>query len=291
MPQGIIIKGIGGFYYVKTEKGTLECRARGKFRNEKLTPLVGDIVHVIEQNGGCVIDKIEPRKTELKRPPVANVDQAIIVLAADRPKPDFHLLDKFLLLSEYNRLYTVICINKIDLTDISEAQDIVSPYKDGGYEIIYTSTLTGYGIKRLKEVVKDRVTVLAGPSGVGKSSIMNCLGSSFNVKTGEISGRIGRGKNTTRHSELLEIESGGYVVDTPGFSSLDVSTIDIERIDGLFPEIRNYIGLCRFSGCSHISEPGCAVKDALYKNEINPIRYDSYVRLYNEIKKTGRNYK
>jgi len=290
MPEGIILKGIGGFYYVKTESGTYECRARGKLRKEKITPLVGDKVIIKEQNGSYVIDSILPRKTELIRPPVANVDHCVIVFAASMPDMNPDLLDKFLLLSEHKGLKVTICINKIDLKDINDVEKIIIPYKSAGYKVIYTSVLKGYGIDELKSILRGRITVFAGPSGVGKSTIINSLSPSFNVKTGDVSSKIGRGKHTTRHSELLQLEGGGFVVDTPGFSSLDISFIDKDELDDLFPEFRNCPGSCRFPGCSHISEPGCSIKEALSKGQVNESRYGSYVKIYNEISKMRRNY-
>lgn len=291
MPRGMIVKGISGFYYVKTENIILECKARGKFKNKKITPLVGDMVEISLQNGGCVIDDILPRKTELVRPPAANVDQAVVVFAAARPDPKYELLDRFLLLCEYNSLDVVICINKIDLADREEIDRMLLPYRDGGYMVLYTSTLTGKGIEELKGVLKDRITVFAGPSGVGKSSLLNSLQPSFSVKTGEISEKIGRGKQTTRHTELLELKDGGYVLDTPGFSSLDIDFIDKMELQQLFPEFSDFIDLCRFTGCSHVAEPDCAVKDAVSKKSINVSRYESYVRLFNELKKVRRDCK
>jgi len=292
MPQGIIVKGVGGFYYVKTDDRTVECKARGKFRSEKMSPLVGDIVDIEEQGGSGVIENILPRKTELIRPPVANVDQAIIVFAATKPDPNFELLDKFLLLCHKNNLDIIICINKIDLMDISEVDDLFSFYKDSGFTLIYTSTITGFGIAEIKRKLKDKITVFAGPSGVGKSSLANSIQPSLNMKTGEISKKIGRGKQTTRHTELQELDGGGFIVDTPGFSSLNIDFIDKENISYFFPEFSEYIGLCKFSSCAHITEPGCAIKEAVEKKLINIRRYDSYKKLYNEIiEKQRRNYK
>lgn len=292
MPQGLIVKGVGGFYYVKTGDRVVECRARGKFRSEKVTPLVGDIVDIMEHSGSGVIDKIVPRKTELIRPPVANVDQAIIVFAATKPEPNFELLDKFLLLAEKNELEIIICVNKIDLMDIPSIDNMFSFFRDSGFDVIYTCTKTGYGIPELRKKLMNRITVFAGPSGVGKSSLLNSIQPSFSVKTGEISKKIERGKQTTRHTELLELDGGGYVVDTPGFSSLEIDFINKENISYFFPEFKEYMGLCRFSGCAHVSEPGCAIKNAVQKSLINSKRYESYLRIYNEIiEKQGRNYK
>lgn len=290
MPQGIIIKGVGGFYYVKTELSIVECRARGKFRNEKLTPLVGDIVNITEQSGSGVIDSILPRKNVLIRPAVANIDQAVIVLAAAKPEPNTNLLDRFLLLIERDYLDITICINKIDLIESTLVQNLMVPYKQAGYNILYTSTITGYGIDMLKDNLKDRTSVFAGPSGVGKSKLLNTLQPSFNMKTGEISSKIERGRHTTRHSELLELDTGGFVVDTPGFTSLNIDSINKVNLQNFFPEFNDYIGLCRFSGCSHINEPDCAVKNGVISNKVSKLRYDSYLNLYNEISKVRRNY-
>lgn len=285
MPQGIIIKGIGGFYYVKAEGRVLECKARGRFRNEKITPLVGDMVDIVEKSGGSMIQSILPRKTELIRPSVANVDQAVIVFACTKPEPNLNLLDRFLVLSAHNRLETVICLNKLDLTGSEAADRIAEPYRKAGYVCIYTSTVTGQGIEELRNALKNKITVFAGPSGVGKSSILNKLQPSLKLKTGDISEKLERGRHTTRHSELMEFDGGGYVVDTPGFSSLDIDFISKEEIEYCFPEFNDFRGLCRFTGCSHISEPGCAVKEAVKNNAISETRYASYARLYDEISK------
>ena len=291
MPQGIIIKGIGGFYYVKTVLRTVECRARGKFRNEKLTPLVGDNVNIIEQSGSGVIDSIMPRKNVLTRPAVANIDQAVIVLAAAKPDPSTYLMDRFLLLAEKNYLNITICINKIDLVDFIFIQNMMMPYVQAGYDVLYTSTLTGYGIDILRDNLKNKTSVFAGPSGVGKSKLLNAVQPSFNMKTGEISAKIERGKHTTRHSELLELDIGGFVVDTPGFTTLEIESIDKSDLQNYFPEFHDYHGLCRFSGCAHINEPDCAVKNDVLNNKISKKRYDSYLNLYNEISKIRRIYK
>lgn len=291
MPQGIIYKGIGGFYYVKSDNKVVECKARGKFRNDKITPLVGDMVDIVEKNGSYVIDSIIPRKNILIRPLVANVDQAVIIFAAAKPEPNLGLLDRFLILSEYNGLSITICINKIDLLEIAVINDMFIPYKNAGYKIIYTSTLKGYGINELKHNLENKISVLAGPSGVGKSSLLNAVQPNLMLKTGDISDKVERGKHTTRHTELMELETGGFVVDTPGFSSLDIDFIKKEEIEQFFPDFIEYLGLCKFSGCTHISEPNCAVKAALSNGRINNERYNSYVRLYNEISKLRRQYK
>ncbi|KPU43972.1 putative ribosome biogenesis GTPase RsgA [Oxobacter pfennigii] len=293
MPQGLIIKGIGGFYYVKTEEGIVECRARGKFRNENITPLVGDMVTVSIHNNSNSLDKIHERKNQLIRPPVANVDQLIIVFAAVKPEPNLELLDKFLIVAELNNMDIAICINKIDLIEAPLIEGMFAPYKEAGFNIIYTSTKKDIGIEDLKLYLKDKVSVFSGPSGVGKSSLLNKLHPSFNMETGEISKKIERGKQTTRHTQLLELHEGGYVADTPGFSSLEYEAmkVDYEELDYLFPEFRDFLGQCKFTGCSHTKEPGCAVKNAVEEKQVNKRRYESYVRMYDDIKKLGRNYR
>lgn len=291
MPQGTIIKGISGFYYVKSGDTVFECRARGKFRRENVSPLTGDTVEILSQNGSCTIENILPRRTQLIRPPVANVEQAVIVFAASLPDPNLNLLDRMLLLAEHSHLKIVICINKVDLSESTYISELSAPYRDAGYKVIYTSKITGEGIDDLKEELSKKVSVFAGPSGVGKSTLLNAVNPEFSLKTGSISDKIGRGKHTTRQVELLKMESGGYVVDSPGFSSLSIDFIGIDELENLFPEFGRFLNLCRFSKCHHINEPGCAVKKAVSDRLINKKRYDSYIWFYNEIAKLGRKYK
>lgn len=291
MPQGILVKGIGGFYYVKYGDKIIECKARGKFRNQGITPLVGDLVDFSDYYNSCVIDNIAPRKNELVRPPVANIDQAIIVFAAANPEPNLRLLDRFLILAEYNNLAVIICINKIDLVDMDNAERLMVPYKNAGYRVIYTSTKKGSGIDELKNSLRCKINVFAGPSGVGKSSLLNVVQPGYNLKTGDLSDKLKRGKHTTRHCELLGLTDGGFVVDTPGFSSLDIDSIDKEELQHFFPEFADFSERCKFYGCSHVNELECAVKSAVADNLINPDRYSTYVDLYNELSKTRRRYK
>jgi ribosome small subunit-dependent GTPase A len=288
MPQGVIVKGVGGFYYVESEDTTYECRARGKFRNMKITPLVGDNVEITVSSGGCAIDSILPRKNELVRPSVSNIDQLFIVFAASKPDPNLNLLDRLLLFAEYNKLNAIICINKIDLMNISEVRNMMAGYEKAGYRVIYTSTHTGEGVDEVRGCIRNGITVFSGPSGVGKSSLLNSINPSFKLKTGDISDKIGRGKHTTRHVELFGMEGGGYIVDTPGFSSLEIDGIDANDLDGLFPEFQHYLGLCRFSACRHINEPDCAVKEAVFDKLIDRKRYESYIWFFNEIAKNRR---
>lgn len=291
MPQGTIIKGIGGFYYVKSGDTVYECRARGKFRRENICPMVGDLVEILCQNGSCTIEDILPRKTVLIRPPVANVEQAVIVFAASHPEPSLNLLDRMLLLAEHSRLKIVICINKIDLVSTEDIEELSSPYAAAGYNVIFTSKITGAGIDSLKESLSGRISVFAGPSGVGKSSLLNSVDGAFSLKTGSVSDKIGRGRHTTRQVELLKMDGGGYVLDSPGFSSLDIDFMKIDELEHLFPEFGRFIDGCRFSHCSHIDEPGCAVKKAVAEGKIDRKRYDSYKWFYDEITRTGRKYK
>lgn len=286
MEEGIILKGIGGFYYIKQGDRIYECKARGKFRNKKITPLVGDYVlfKFDEATKQGIIEDILERQVELVRPPVANVEQAIIVFALKNPDPDLRLLDKMVVMSEYHNLELKICINKIDLDDDDYLSKIMEIYKNTGYEIIPCSTKQEIGMDKIKAVLKDKISVFAGPSGVGKSSLLNKVQSGLELKTGEISSKIKRGKHTTRHSELLQLDFGGWVVDSPGFTSLNIDYIETEELGYLFPEFKQYISDCKFTNCLHVNEPHCGVKNALNKGFINNDRYNNYVEFLEQIK-------
>ncbi|HBM81737.1 MAG TPA: ribosome small subunit-dependent GTPase A [Clostridiaceae bacterium] len=284
MPDGIIVKGISSFYYVRIKDKIIECRAKGKFRNEHIVPFVGDYVDISQKGDSFIIDKIYPRVTELKRPPVANINQVAIVLAAAKPEPNFALLDKLLITVANNKLNAIICINKIDIISADAIEEQLEPYSDAGYRIIYTSTVKNTGMEELKRELENKITVLAGPSGVGKSSILNMLDPGINLKTGEISRKIERGRHTTRHCELINISDKSFVADTPGFSSIDIESIKKEKLAYLFPEFLDFLGGCKYPGCMHVTEPGCAVKNAVLENKINKRRYDSYITLFNELK-------
>lgn len=293
MEKGIIVKGIGGFYYIKRGQNIYECKARGKFRNKKITPLVGDYVFFTFNNitNQGVIEDIIDRNVELIRPPVANVDQAIIVFALKNPSPNLRLLDKILIMSEYKNLSLKICINKIDLAKDESLNEIMEIYRKTGYEIIPCSTKKDIGIDRIKEILKNKISVFAGPSGVGKSSILNKVQSGLKLKTGEISSKIKRGKHTTRHCELMELDFGGWVVDSPGFTSLNIDYIEPEELCNLFPEFRQYVEECKFNNCLHTNEPICGVKDALGKGYISKDRYNNYIEILTQIQeKKNRRY-
>ncbi|MDP4093848.1 MAG: ribosome small subunit-dependent GTPase A [Bacillota bacterium] len=287
MPEGIIIKGIGGFYYVKTEEGLYECKARGVFRKKNLTPLPGDRVSVavtdVEKKKGS-ISEILPRDSELVRPAVSNVNQLATVIAVKSPLPDFDLLDKLLVSASIKGIQTIICINKIDLDESQEYKKIIQVYSAAGFKCLPLSSKTESGFEQLQESLKGKTTVFAGQSGVGKSSILNIIMNCWVMQTGKVSEKIERGRHTTRHAELLELEEGGFVADTPGFSSFELPDIKYDELEYYYPEFESYLGKCRFKGCSHISEPDCAVKEALAQNLIDRERYERYCKFYNILK-------
>ena len=293
MIEGRIIKGIGGFYYIETEKGLYECRARGIFRKNKITPLVGDFVKISvvdEDNKNGVVEEIQERKTELVRPPIANVNKALIVFAVKNPTPHLSLLDRFIVLAERENLEIVIILTKIDLDDDNTFEKIKNIYEPCGYKVIGVSNLENKNIDKVKEELKDNTVVFAGPSGVGKSSLLNQIDSNFQLKTGDVSDKIKRGKHTTRHAELFELKFGGMVADTPGFSSLTLDDIEDIDLKDYFIEFEDYDD-CKFgSRCIHQNEPNCAVKEAVENGEIPKERYESYIQLLNEIRQGKRRY-
>ncbi|MCG8481676.1 MAG: ribosome small subunit-dependent GTPase A [Clostridia bacterium] len=290
MINGTIVKGIGGFYYVKTEKGILECKARGLFRKDKILPMVGDRVCVEPKKNDAtnIIKKIEERDNFLVRPPVANIDMAIIVFSITRPEPNLYLLDRFLTIIEQNDIHICICFNKVDIADENKKNDIISIYEKTGYPIICSSAKTGEGLKELKEILKDHTSIFSGPSGVGKSSLLNKMQSNLDLKTGEISSKSERGKHTTRHVELLELEFGGYVLDTPGFTSLEIKDVEEAELQYFFPEFIPHIDQCKFNGCRHMQEPKCAIKEKVLSKDISESRYDSYLSILKEIQEQRR---
>lgn len=286
--QGKIVKGISGFYYVHVgEPGIYECKAKGVFRNRKVKPLVGDNVEIVvldEEKHLGNVEEILPRKNELIRPAVSNIDMALVIFAAAKPDPNFNLLDRFLCMMEYQKVPVTICFNKCDLVSEEEKENLQKIYAPAGYDILFTSVKTGENIDRLKALLAEKTTTVAGPSGVGKSSLVNELQTDVRMQTGAISDKIGRGKHTTRHSEIISIGQDTYIMDTPGFSSMDLPGFEKEDLWTCYPEFVPYEPECRFIGCSHIGEPDCGVKNALAEGKISRVRYDNYVMLYDEMK-------
>lgn len=290
--QGKIVKGIAGFYYVHVvESGLYECKAKGIFRKDKIKPLVGDqvVIDVLdEENKKGNIIEIKPRKNELIRPAVANIDQALVVFAITKPKPNYNLLDRFLVMMESKEIPVILCFNKLDLAKDEEMAELQEIYQKAGYQMVFTSAKENENVDMLKELLRNKTTAIAGPSGVGKSSLINQIQPEANMETGGISEKIERGKHTTRHSELIWIENETYIMDTPGFSSLYTNTFEKEELQYYFPEFLCYNDKCRFQGCDHIHEPDCAVKNALEKGEIHRIRYNNYLEMYQELKDKRR---
>ncbi len=335
--KGKIIKGIAGFYYVYVEDfGILECKAKGAFRKNKIKPMIGDDVRVVLTDNVDFegnIEEILPRKNELIRPAVANIDQALVIFAAATPEPNFNLLDRFLVMMEYQDIPVHICFNKMDLVTAEALEEMMIPYRNAGYEVHAISAKHKQGIEEIQQILKGKISTVAGPSGVGKSSMINRLQSATVMETGGISKKLHRGKHTTRHSQLIPLadanhltaeeksdtmphgesadlasadtegefrvnahfaeedaslwlpgqEARGFIMDTPGFSSLFVPEFEKEDLGMYYPEFEPYLGKCRFSPCAHIHEPDCAVKDALAEGEISQMRYDNYKLLYEEI--------
>ena len=284
---GKIIKGISGFYYVYVEgAGLYECKAKGAFRKQKIKPLVGDNVEIAvidEANKLGNVEKILPRKNELIRPAVSNIDMALVIFASAKPDPNFNLLDRFLCMMEYQKVPVTICFNKIDLVDQEKLKEYSGIYEPAGYNVIFTCTKTKEGLGSIRSLLEGKTTTVAGPSGVGKSSIINCLQSDITMETGTISEKIERGKHTTRHSEIIPVSHDTYIMDTPGFSSMDVPGFEKENLWTCYPEFVRHEPYCRFIGCSHINEPDCGVKAAVEDGEISPVRYENYKLLYEEL--------
>jgi len=283
--EGRIIKGIGGFYYVHTKDGVFECRAKGIFRKLHIKPLVGDIVEIDiidEDKKTGNVSAIRDRKISLIRPAVANIDQAFIVFAGTKPDPNLNLLDRFLVMMEAAGVPVTIVINKSDITSEECLENLNRIYgKD--YKILNISVKEGTGLAELRKLLKDKFTVFAGPSGVGKSSLTNYLVPDAGMETGDISRKIERGKQTTRHAELFFAGDGAYICDTPGFGSLELFDIGKNDLKDLFPEFTKYEEGCRFKGCVHIGERECGVKDALARGDIAESRYENYKLMYEEI--------
>lgn len=285
--QGKIIKGIAGFYYVHTSIGLIECKAKGIFRKDKIKPLVGDIVEIEltdqEKLLGNIIG-ILPRKNMLIRPAAANIDQALVIFAIVKPDPNYNLLDRFLITMEKQKLPCIICFNKKDIAAEEEKSELAAAYGGCGYHVLFVSGRLEQGIEEIRKLLKGKTTVVAGPSGVGKSTIINALCPQANMETGEISRKIERGKHTTRHAQLFALSDDTYICDTPGFTSLSLFEMEKEELQSFYPEFAEYEKNCRFGGCAHLSEPVCGVKEALKEGKISKVRYDNYVMLYEELK-------
>jgi len=290
--EGTILKGIGGFYYVETETGISECRARGKFRRENISPLVGDkvIVDVVaSSNQGYILEILE-RKNQMVRPAISNIDQVIIIFAATKPDINLQMLQKFVVYAEHLNIKPVLVINKVDLDPEKKYWEILKVFKNAGYEVIETSAKEELGIEIICETLKDKISVFAGPSGAGKSTLLNRIKPGLELKTGDLSKKIDRGTHTTRHAELIDLDTGGRVADTPGFTSLDLNELHVDELKDCFPEFLKLSKDCRFTGCSHLKEPDCAVKKAVEAGELEKFRYDFYVYIQEE-KKNFRRYK
>lgn len=293
MPEGIIIKALSGFYYVKSDDRIIQCRGRGVFRKKNITPLVGDyVVFQAESNEEGYILDIKERKNELIRPPIANIEQAILIFSAKEPDLNLVLLDRFLVVIEANNIVPVIVISKIDLLSDNERKEIeliLSTYEKIGYKVLYVSAATGEGVDQLKLILSNQISVFAGQSGVGKSSLLNALDPSLQLKTGEISSSLGRGRHTTRHVELISF-GNGYIADTPGFSSLEFIDIEVDELSNLFPEMKELSAHCKFRGCIHENEPSCAVKLAVETGEVSEKRYEHYLQFLAEIRERKPRY-
>lgn len=285
---GKIVKSVAGCYYVDTgESGVFTCKAKGVFRHDGISPLVGDNVDIevidLTLLTGNVVS-VAQRKNSLIRPNVANIDQALIVFAAAKPEPNLNLLDRFLISMQRQGIPVTICFNKTDIVSDTEVRLLSDAYAMCGHRVILMSVHTGVGTEEVRDALRGKTTVLAGPSGVGKSSLMNELCPSANMETGVLSKKIDRGKQTTRHTELIRIEEGTFLIDTPGFSSLFVEDIPVEELKEYFPEFREYEGRCRFLSCVHQKEPECGVKVALAAGRISKVRYENYCQIFEELK-------
>lgn len=281
---GRIIKALSGFYYVQTEDGLVECKARGRFRKDGLTPLVGDEVAIsVDQQKGMV-EQILPRRNSFVRPAVANLDILVLLASEAVPVTEPFLIDRITAIAGNQNVPVVICVNKSDIEPGNKLSEI---YRNAGYQVVCTSAVTGEGIEELRALITGRVVAFSGNSGVGKSSVLNCLAPQLQLQTGEVSEKLGRGRHTTRHIELFALDQDTYVADTPGFSSFDTEQMEIilkENLQYAFPDFAAYLGQCQFHDCAHLKEPGCRITEAVSAGEIEPTRYDSYVRLYEKAK-------
>ena len=285
MISGRIMKALSGFYYVKTQTHDfVECKARGRFRKEKITPLVGDVVEISLENGKGMIENICPRNNSFIRPAVSNLDLLVVLASQVIPVTEPFLIDRITAIAGNQGVPVLICINKSDIPSAGNLYDI---YTHAGYDVILTSAASGMGIEELRAKIRGKIVAFTGNSGVGKSSILNALNPSLSIKTGEVSTHLGRGRHTTRHIELFHLSDDTLAADTPGFSSFDTDQMDVvlkEHLQYAFPDFSPYLGKCQFHDCAHLKEPGCSVTEALHNNLIEQSRYDSYVKLYEKAK-------
>lgn len=282
--SGRIMKALSGFYYVQTEQGMVECKARGRFRKERITPLVGDWVDVTVEHGKGMVEEIHPRRNSFVRPAVANLDLLVLLASQVIPVTEPFLIDRVTAIAGNQNVPVVICVNKSDLPSQGRLAEI---YQRAGYDVVVTSAVTQQGIDTLRQLIRGKVVAFTGNSGVGKSSLLNCLAPELSIQTGEVSEKLGRGRHTTRHIELFPLEDGTFVADTPGFSSFDTDQMEIvlkENLQYAFPDFAPYLGQCQFHDCAHRKEPGCAVTQALRDGKIEPTRYESYEKLYDKAK-------
>ncbi|WP_303860087.1 ribosome small subunit-dependent GTPase A [Alkalibaculum bacchi] len=288
--NGIIIKGIGGFYYVKSEEKIYECKARGIFRKDKHKPYIGDYVEItIDQNEKGAIEEIYPRKNVLIRPPISNITQNIVVSAVVQPAINLHFVNNILVYSEHLDIKNVLCFNKSELINEEQKEEIREHFINTNYKILFTSVKEQTGLQELKDMLRGNINVFSGASGVGKSSLLNSLMPQNKAETGEISSKIERGKHTTRHVELFELEENTYIADTPGFSNINgAQEIELEELMESFPEFSDLLGQCKFNSCVHDREPNCAIKEAVENGEIASSRYSSYIEMLHSIKATKK---
>ena len=285
MQQGRITKALSGFYYVQTETGLVECRARGKFRKDGMqSPLVGDLVEISMEGKKGMVETILPRRNSFIRPAVANLDMLVLLASESIPVTEPFLVDRITAIAGNQNVPVLICVNKCDLVSTEHLSGI---YRRAGYEVLSTSAVTGEGVDALAQAIAGKTVAFTGNSGVGKSSLLNRINPAFALQTGEVSQKLGRGRHTTRHIEMLDLGNGTFAVDTPGFSSFDTERMDLvlkENLQYAFPDFAPFVGKCQFHDCAHLKEPGCAVRAALQDGLIEPTRYDSYEKLYEKAK-------